>query len=69
MILSEERNEQTMPDYEKMYLTLFAATEDVLELLERDKAAFRELLLPARIQALLTQAQQECEDLYAGKDA
>ena len=58
-----------MPDYEKMYLTLFAATEDVLELLERDKAAFHELLLPARIQALLTQAQQRCEDLYAGKDA
>ena len=50
--------------YQKMYLTLFAATEDVLELLDADPAAFRESLLPARIQARLTQAQQLCEDIY-----
>jgi len=47
-----------------MYLTLFAATEDVLELLDADPAAFRESLLPARIRARLTQAQQLCEDIY-----
>ena len=53
-----------MPDYEKMYFTLFAATEDVLELLEHDGAAFRESFLPVRIKTLLTQAQQACEELY-----
>ena len=29
-----------MPDHQKMYLTLFAATEDVLELLEHDRPLF-----------------------------
>ena len=53
-----------MEPYQQMYLTLFAATEDVLELLDADPAAFRESLLPARIQARLTQAQQLCEDIY-----
>ena len=50
--------------YQKMYLTLFAATEDVLNMLDADPAAFRESLLPARIRARLTQAQQLCEDIY-----
>ena len=50
--------------YEKMYLTIFAATEDVLNMLDADPAAFRESLLPARIRARLTQAQQLCEDIY-----
>ena len=54
--------------YQKMYLTLFAATEDVLELLERDKAVFRESLLPVRIQTRLTQAQQQCKELYMTED-
>lgn len=53
-----------MEPYQKMYLTLFAATEDVLELLDADPAAFRESLLSARIWARLTQAQQLCEDIY-----
>lgn len=53
-----------MEPYQKMYLTLFAATEDVLELLDADPAAFWESLLPARIRARLTQAQQLCEDIY-----
>lgn len=53
-----------MEPYQKMYLTLFAATEDVLELLDADPAAFRESLLSARIRARLTQAQQLCEDIY-----
>lgn len=53
-----------MEPYQKMYLTLFAATEDVLELLDADPDAFRESLLPARIRARLTQAQQLCEDIY-----
>ena len=57
-----------MPDYKKMYLTLFAATEDVLELLDADSAAFRESFLPVRIKTRLTQAQQECEELYVAGD-
>ncbi len=36
-----------MPDYKKMYLTLFAATEDVLDMLDADSAAFRESFLPS----------------------
>ena len=57
-----------MPDYKKMYLTLFAAAEDVLELLDADSAAFRESFLPARIRARLTQAQLACEELYVVGD-
>lgn len=57
-----------MPDHQKMYLTLFAATEDVLELLEHDRAAFRESFLPVRIKARLTQAQLQCEALYVEDD-
>ena len=49
--------------------TLFAATEDALELLDTEHAAFRESLLPARIRARLTQAQQLCEDIYVEHDA
>ena len=52
-----------MPDYKKMYLTLFAATEDVLDILDADSAAFRESFLPIRIKTRLTQAQQQCEDI------
>ena len=58
-----------MEPYQKMYLILFAATEDVLELLDADPAAFRESLLPARIRARLTQAQQLCEDIYVENGA
>lgn len=58
-----------MEPCQKMYLTLFAATEDVLELLDADPAAFRESLLPARIRARLTQAQQLCEDIYVENGA
>ena len=54
--------------YQKMYLTLFAATEDVLKLLDADPAAFRESFLPARIRARLTQAQLACEELYVAGD-
>lgn len=54
--------------YQKMYLTLFAAAEDVLELLDADPAAFRESFLPVRIRARLTQAQLACEELYVAGD-
>ena len=61
-----------MPDYKKMYLTLFAATEDVLDMLDMldaDSAAFRESFLPIRIKTRLTQAQRQCEDIYMGNEA
>lgn len=58
-----------MPDYKKMYLTLFAATEDVLDILDADSAAFRESFLPIRIKTRLTQAQQQCEDIYMRNEA
>ena len=47
-----------MPDYRKMYLTLFDAVERTLEVLdapEQDTTLAR---------ALLIAAQQTCEDIY-----
>ena len=58
-----------MPDYKKVYLTLFAATEDVLDMLDADSAAFRESFLPIRIKTRLTQAQRQCEDIYMRNEA
>ena len=58
-----------MPDYKKMYLTLFAATEDVLNMLDADALPFQGTALPEKIRARLIQAQQQCEDLYVENDA
>ena len=47
-----------MPDYRKMYLTLFDAVERTLEILdapEQDTALAKDLLIAA---------QQTCEDIY-----
>lgn len=47
-----------MPDYRKMYLTLFDAVERTLEVLdapEQDTALAKDLLIAA---------QQTCEDIY-----
>lgn len=47
-----------MPDYRKMYLTLFDAVERTLEVLdapEQDTALGKDLLIAA---------QQTCEDIY-----
>ena len=68
-MISKERKEQTMPDYKKMYLTLFAATEDVLNMLDADTLSFQKAALPETIQTRLIQAQQQCEDLYVENDA
>ena len=35
--------------YQKMYLTLFAATEDVLNMLDADPLSFQEAALPETI--------------------
>ena len=48
------------PNYLKKMLPL---------LLDADPAAFRKSLLPARIRARLTQAQQLCEDIYVENGA
>ena len=69
MMISKERKEQTMPDYKKMYLTLFAATEDVLNMLDADALSFQKAALPETIRTRLIQAQQQCEDLYVENDA
>ena len=55
--------------YQKMYLTLFAATEDVLNMLDADLLSFPEAALPGKIRARLIQAQQLCEDIYVENKA
>ena len=55
--------------YQKMYLTLFAATEDVLNMLDAAPLSFQEASLPETIRTRLIQAQQKCEDLYVKNDA
>ena len=52
-----------MADYKTMYHVLFAATEDVLALLEKYMASAEELAVPMRIQAILENAQQKCAPL------
>ena len=58
-----------MPDYKKMYLTLFAAAEDVLNMLDAAPLSFQEASLPETIRTRLIQAQQQCEDLYVENGA
>ena len=49
-----------MADYKTMYHVLFAATEDVLALLEKYMASAEELAVPIRIQAILEKDHQKC---------
>ena len=58
-----------MPDYKKMYLTLFAATEDVLNMLDDEPLPFQEAALSEKARTRLIQAQLECEELYVENDA
>ncbi len=55
--------------YQKMYLTLFAATEDVLNMLDAALLSFQEVALPETIRTRLIQAQQQCEELYVENGA
>ena len=52
-----------MPDYRKMYLRLFEATEEALEVLEHSRDPDAPL-----IRALLTTTQQECENIFTKTD-
>ena len=47
-----------MPDYRKMYVTLFDAVERTLEILDAPEQD------AALAKALLIAAQQTCEDIY-----
>ena len=53
-----------MTDYKKMYLTLFHATEEVLDLLSLLPPPLSERELRRKVKQLLTEAQQAAEDIY-----
>ena len=53
-----------MTDYKKMYLTLFHATEEVLDLLSLLPPPLPEAELRRKVKRLLTEAQQAAEDIY-----
>ena len=53
-----------MTDYKKMYLTLFHATEEVLDLLSLLPPPLSERELRRKVKRLLTEAQQAAEDIY-----
>ena len=53
-----------MADYKKMYLTLFHATEEVLDLLSLLPPPLPERELRRKVKQLLTDAQQQAEDIY-----
>ena len=50
-----------MADYQKMYLTLFGAVEDLLDRLDNTE---NDLVIKSEIITALSQAQQLCEELY-----
>ena len=53
-----------MTDYKKMYLTLFHATEEVIELMSLLPPPLSERELRRRVKQLLIQAQQQAEEIY-----
>ena len=53
-----------MPDYQKMYYTLFHATEDAISILETPLGAVEEVVVRMKAIRRLTKAQQKCEDIY-----
>lgn len=57
-----------MPDYQKMYYTLFHAAEDVISLLGTPPYSVEELKIRTSAVNRLIQAQQACEDIYVEDD-
>ena len=53
-----------MPDYKKMYLTLFHATEEAIDLMSLLPPPLPEAELRRKVKHLLVQAQQQAEDIY-----
>ena len=54
-----------MADYQKMYLTLFGAVEDLLNQLDNTQ---NDLVIKSEIIDALCRAQQTCEDIYTEID-
>ena len=57
-----------MPDYQKMYYTLFHATEDAISILETPLGAAEEIVVRTKAIRRLAKAQQVCEDIYVESD-
>lgn len=53
-----------MPDYQKMYYTLFHATEQAIARLSLLPVSDGEIALRSEVISLLAQGQQQCEDIY-----
>lgn len=53
-----------MPDYQKMYYTLFHATEDAISVLETPLGTADEAVVRMKAIRRLVKAQQACEDIY-----
>ena len=57
-----------MPDYQKMYYTLFHAAEDAIFILGTPPYSAEELTVRTKAVNRLIQAQQACEDIYVDSD-
>ena len=57
-----------MPNYQKMYLTMFHAATDVLEVAVEDGQTAAESPRMMRIIRLLSDAQRECEEIYMAEE-
>ena len=58
-----------MTDYQKMYYTLFHATEDAISLLGTPPCSEQEVPVRNKAIHLLIAAQQACEDIYIDSEA
>ena len=57
-----------MPDYQKMYYTLFHAAEDAISILGTPPYSAEEIAVRTKAVDTLIAAQQACEDIYADSD-
>ena len=57
-----------MPNYQKMYLTMFHAAADALEVAVEDGQDAAESPRMMHIIRLLSDAQRECEEIYVAED-
>ena len=53
-----------MTDYKQMYLTLFHATEEAIELLSLLPSPLPQAELRRKVKQLLVEGQQKAEDIY-----
>ena len=53
-----------MPDYQKMYYTLFHAAEDAISILGTPPYSAEEIAVRTKAVDTLIAAQQACEDIY-----